>query len=543
MRHQIPLRPLTKQNPPINRGSFITDNNLSRNVVFPNPQRSGVSSSGVPWNSENGNGDGFKPSVQLPYKFVANNHPKPTVAPLPSWFQPTNQYSFGTTRQPNLSPINGRPFQKTLLPVNSDFVVGGRFSNNTPPRSYTSATVTGRPSEANYNLLVYPKQESQKNLIIPIGAALTFNQNANDGFTDNVITDDKTEIISLKNLESRFKRFKAVDFFDESHPNSDIIVGIPGPTLSSPNPLTKVSKNTEVEKKQAISFVDELDASPSSPSLIAESSSQMSTPRMFTEFIDMISGSTSRPPAFDGQKFVKEIGRYPDVFSSSSPSPAPALFPTQNNNQQLIISNQPVKPNFQNANTPSPKPVFQNSNSIQNTLDSSSASGPNPSSFNNNINNVPNIRFPVEAFRGATTSNNRPHSQKEPLSDDLLNLVNSLRGRLQPNNGRKQQPRQPKNNQVQGVGGRRKNNRKKKNRTQKAKKTRLGKQQRNINNAIQVINKSSSLDGRLGRQATGGQKFGPNSAGPVVEGFPAGLPAATPEGVKIALSSPLGKYF
>lgn len=42
---------------------------------------------------------------------------------------------------------------------------------------------------------------------------------------------------------------------------------------------------------------------------------------------------------------------------------------------------------------------------------------------------------------------------------------------------------------------------------------------------------------RIGRQA---QKFGPNSAGPVVEGFPAGLPAATPEGVKIALSSPLG---
>jgi len=46
--------------------------------------------------------------------------------------------------------------------------------------------------------------------------------------------------------------------------------------------------------------------------------------------------------------------------------------------------------------------------------------------------------------------------------------------------------------------------------------------------------------GRTGRQATGGNKFGPNSAGPVVEGFPAGLPAATPEGVKIALSSPLG---
>lgn len=44
--------------------------------------------------------------------------------------------------------------------------------------------------------------------------------------------------------------------------------------------------------------------------------------------------------------------------------------------------------------------------------------------------------------------------------------------------------------------------------------------------------------GRNGRQA---QKFGPNSAGPVVEGFPAGLPAATPEGVKIALSSPLGE--
>jgi len=43
--------------------------------------------------------------------------------------------------------------------------------------------------------------------------------------------------------------------------------------------------------------------------------------------------------------------------------------------------------------------------------------------------------------------------------------------------------------------------------------------------------------GRTGRQAA---KFGPNSAGPVVEGFPAGLPAATPEGVKIALSSPLG---
>ena len=60
-----------------------------------------------------------------------------------------------------------------------------------------------------------------------------------------------------------------------------------------------------------------------------------------------------------------------------------------------------------------------------------------------------------------------------------------------------------------------------------------------FNNAIRLIS-TSSLDGRLGRQA---QKFGPNSAGPVVEGFPAGLPAATPEGVKIALSSPLGKHY
>jgi len=66
-----------------------------------------------------------------------------------------------------------------------------------------------------------------------------------------------------------------------------------------------------------------------------------------------------------------------------------------------------------------------------------------------------------------------------------------------------------------------------------------------FSNLLGVISKGAAIPvpannpraGRSGRQA---QQFGPNAAGPVVEGFPAGLPAATPEGVKIALSSPLG---
>lgn len=57
------------------------------------------------------------------------------------------------------------------------------------------------------------------------------------------------------------------------------------------------------------------------------------------------------------------------------------------------------------------------------------------------------------------------------------------------------------------------------------------------NRAAVPLPLNNPRSGRTGRQA---QKFGPNAAGPVVEGFPAGLPAATPEGVKIALSSPLG---
>ena len=257
---------------------------------------------------------------------------------------------------------------------------------------------------------------------------------------------------------------------------------------------------------------------------------------MFTEILNVISESTSRPAAFDGQRFTKEIGPYPDVFATSSPTPAPAPFPIRNNNQQLILSNPRPKPVFQNSNKPSPKPDFQNSNTFQNTVDVSSASGPNPASFNNN-NNAPNVRFPAEAFRGAAASSGIQNSGKEPLSDDLLNLVNSLRGRLQVN-GNNQQPRRPKNNQIQSGGNRKQKQKKNNKKKQKAKKSRIGKQQNTLSNAIQLIS-SSSLDGRLGRQA---QKFGPNLAGPVVEGFPAGLPAATPEGVKIALSSPLGKF-
>jgi len=57
------------------------------------------------------------------------------------------------------------------------------------------------------------------------------------------------------------------------------------------------------------------------------------------------------------------------------------------------------------------------------------------------------------------------------------------------------------------------------------------------NHGAVPLPENNPRSGRTGRQA---QKFGPNLAGPVVEGFPAGLPAATPEGVKIALSSPLG---
>ena len=114
-----------------------------------------------------------------------------------------------------------------------------------------------------------------------------------------------------------------------------------------------------------------------------------------------------------------------------------------------------------------------------------------------------------------------------------------------------QELRKPKNNNING-GGRRKKNKNKKNKNKNKRKQKKKQQQKqsrtnnngpnqqnNFNNAIRLIS-TSSLDGRLGRQA---QKFGPNSAGPVVEGFPAGLPAATPEGVKIALSSPLGKHY
>ena len=75
-----------------------------------------------------------------------------------------------------------------------------------------------------------------------------------------------------------------------------------------------------------ISFVDELAASASSPSLIADNPTPpVSTPRMFNEILDIVAVSTSRPPAFDGQRFIKEIEPYPDVFATSSPRPSLSL--------------------------------------------------------------------------------------------------------------------------------------------------------------------------------------------------------------------------
>ena len=545
IRHPKHLRP-TRQNPSFHGGHFLTDNDLSRNVAFPTKLGLGFSGNEVPrnTNSGNGNGDGFTPSIRLPPTFVTIGTPIAKVAALPSYSPVPTLYSLLTPSLPSVSLTTGRPYQILSDPVyrgdmyNVSF--GGRFSNTKPSSSYAS-TVTGRPSTSfNNNLrnnaFTKTNQELQNNLIIPVGAASGFNKNKNyHSFTDNIITDGKTEIISLKNLESKFKTFNAVNFFDLSQPTSEIRVGVPKQNRLTRETTTQVSQKSVGEGKPVISFVDELEASASTPSFIAERT-QVSTPRMFTEILNVISESTSRPAAFDGQRFLKEIGPYPDVFATSSPSPAPSPFPIRNNNQ-LILSNPRPKPVFQNSNKPSPNPNFQTSNTFQNTIDISTASGPNPASFNNN-NNAPNIRFPAEAFRGATASSGSQNSGKEPLSEDLLNLVNSLRGRLQPN-GNKQQPRRPKNNQIQSGGKRKQKKNKNNKKNQKAKKSRVAKQQNTLSNAIQLIS-SSSLDGRLGRQA---QKFGPNVAGPVIEGFPAGLPAATPEGVKIALSSPLGKFW
>ena len=559
LRHQNPLRQRTRHKPSFHGGRFLSDNNLSRNIAFHSNGGRGLSKNEVQRNRNYGQGydDKFTPSIKLPSKFVTISHPIATVASLQTPTPSTNNYISSTTSLPPL--ITGRPIQFALDPVYSSASSGGGNSINRPSRSFSSATITGRPATPSINnnnrnkivITKNTKQELQNNLVIPIGAASGFKSNNNDNneFTDNVITDDKTEIISLKNLESKFKSFKAVDFFDQSKPNSDIKLFIPEPiTLTPDQNVTTHAFERSVVGEPVISFVDELEASASSPSLIADNPTPpVSTPRMFNEILDIVAVSTSRPPAFDGQRFIKEIGPYPDVFASSSPSPASSPFPIRNNNQQLIISTpkpRPVfqnnspnpttkRPIFQNSNTNSVKPSFQNSNTFQNTLNSPSVSGPNPN------NNGANIRFPAEAFRNSV---GRPQSQKEPLSEDLLSLVNSLRGRI---NGNQQELRQPKNNKIQS-GGRRKKN-KKKNKSKRKQKKQQQKQSRTNNgpskqskfdNALRLIS-SSSLDGRLGRQA---QKFGPNSAGPVVEGFPAGLPAATPEGVKIALSSPLGKY-
>ena len=617
IRHPNPLRRLSGLNPSITSGNFPAANNiLSRNLVLPAFGRSyGLGSDSAQWNTNLGkmNGGGFKPSVQLPSTFVKRSHPIATVVPSPPRYHQNNQLPpLLSTSLPYISPTSGFPSQIPLgssIQVDSNTIYGGRFSNNRPSRSYPTqlvlSTVTGRPSGAlnrkpKNNIIFNNQQNLQSNLFLPIGAASGLNKNANNAFSNNYIIDGNKATINSKNLDSKFKSFKAVNFFDQSKPSSDIVIPITNPTIQSPKNtikpsqrslvdekqaiteklqdlfqisdptikssneklqelfqitdptikspknIAKSSRRSLVEGKQAITFVDDLDATPSSPSLITELPSQVSTPRMFTEILGILSDSTSRPAAFNGKTFIKEIGRYPDVFATSSPAPAQSPFPLQNNNQQLITSNPTPKPVFQNSNSPptttdiqSIQSIDMNSINFQNNLDSSSASGPNPTSLNNN-NNVPNIRFPVEAFRNVAAVSGRPLAENEPLSEDLLNLVNSLRGRIQPK-GNKQQPRRPKNNKLSGGrgNGKRNKNKKKGSRKQKSKKSsRLGKKQQNkLGNAIRLIS-SSSLDGRLGRQA---QQFGPNAAGPVVEGFPAGLPAATPEGVKIALSSPLGK--
>ena len=609
LRHQNPLRQRKRHKPSFHGGRFLSDNSLSRNIAFPSNGGRGVSNNGARRNrnSNQGYDEKFVPSIKLPSKYVTISHPIATVAslqtPTPSnyfstttdlpplitgrpiqfaldsvysntqtttklpplitgksiqvAFNPLYSNTYTTTKLPPL--ITGKPIQFALDPVYSSASPGGGNSNNRPSRSFASATITGRPSTPSINnnnrnnfvITKNTKQELQNNVVIPIGAASGFKANNDDeGFTDNIIKDDKTEIISLKNIESKFKTFKAVNFFDQSKPNSDIKLFIPEQnTLTPDQNVTTHAFERSVVGEPVISFVDELAASASSPSLIADNPTPpVSTPRMFNEILDIVAVSTSRPPAFDGQRFIKEIEPYPDVFATSSPRPRPSPFPIQNNNQQLIISTPKPRPVFQNSPNPTTKrPVFQNSNtntrkpSFQTTNtfltpDRPSVSGPNPN------NNGANIRFPAEAFRNSVS---RPQSQKEPLSEDLLNLVNSLRGRI---NGNQQELRQPKNNNING-GGRRKKNKKKNKNKKKQKKQQQKKQSRTNNNGSNQQNKfntalrlisSSSLDGRLGRQA---QKFGPNSAGPVVEGFPAGLPAATPEGVKIALSSPLGKYY
>ena len=506
VRHPIPLRHSTGQNLPSNGGNFLSNNKLSsRNIAFPSNGGGGGSSRKIPWQSDTSHGGGFRPSVQLPPDFV-------TV----------------TRRPKTLSSITGRPPLIASGLVNSNSALGGRLSNF--GSSFASATVTGRPPSTFKTSLInnsFTKAQQLQSNLIPIGAGASSNKNNADSFSDNIITDDKTAIRSFKNLDSKFKKFEAFNFFDPSQPNSEIIIGVPNPSLESPSKTSEMPPES-IFGGNVFRNVDELDASPSSPSLITEHPPQVSTPRMFTELMDIISVSTSRPPAFNGVQFVQEIGPYPDVFATSPPPPSSPPFPIQNNNQQLIFSSQSQQPNFQNSDT------------SQNTIDgasSSSVSGPNPSSFNNPINNDrPNTRFPAEAFRGAGSNNiNQQQAGIEPLPEDLLNLVNSLRGRIK-NGENNQQPRRPKNQLINPFqsGDKRKKN-KKKNKKQKAGRTRSGKQQNNLSNAI------SSLNGILGRQTHSGPKFGPNSAGPVVEGFPAGLPAATPEGVKIALSSPLGK--
>ena len=503
VRHPTSLRHSTGQNLlPSNGGNFLSSNKLSsRNIAFPSNGGVGDSSSKkIPWQSDTSDGGGFRPSFQLPPDFV-------TV----------------TRRPKTLSSITGSPPLIASGLVNSNSALGGRLSSF--GSSFASATVTGRPPSTFKNSLItnsFSKPQQLQSNLIPIGAGASSNKNNANSFSDNIITDDKPAFRSFKNLDSKFKKFEAINFFDPSQPNSEIIIGVPNPSLESPTKTSEMPPES-IFGGTVLRNVDELDASPSSPSLITVSnvSPQVSTPRMFTELMDIISVSTSRPPAFDGVQFVKEIGPYPDVFATSPPPPSSPPFPIQNNNQQLIFSSQSQQSNFQNTDT------------FQNTLDdapSSAVSGPNPSSFNTPT----NTRFPIEAFRGAGSNTiNQQQTEIEPLPEDLLNLVNSLRGRIK-NGENNQQPRRPKNQLINPFksGDKRKKN-KTKTRKQKAERPRSGKQQNNINNAI------SSLNGILGRQA---QRFGPNSAGPVVEGFPAGLPAATPEGVKIALSSPLGEY-
>ena len=210
-------------------------------------------------------------------------------------------------------------------------------------------------------------------MIIPIGAASSSSSvDANDnniltsiidifsgtdpGFSDNTISNGNTAVISTKNIESKFypTPVNGGGLPATIHPN-DLIVGVPAPNLWH----SSSSSNKGAWTSNAIT---------SSAAKDDATNLQVSTPRMFTELMDIISVSTSAPPTF-----TKQIGPYPDVFSFSTASPNPS-FPITTN-QQLILS-------------PQQSDGLQNTNSI-NLQQQQQQHTPPPAAGNPNIKPVP----------------------------------------------------------------------------------------------------------------------------------------------------------